>query len=94
MLWKGEHVLTHNRLYLQQRTDREELLSLYEQSMQICSVALWRFGDLPLPQPAPIPEQHPTLEKALKLMIPIASAYERNELVDTNAVKAAQNQGT
>ena len=38
VLWRGEHVATKNNLRVQHRNDRGLLVSLYEQSLQVCQV--------------------------------------------------------
>ena len=51
VLWEGEPVMSHNRLVIRQRTDRDSLTALHEQQHQIMQVAVWKFGPLPSPQP-------------------------------------------
>ncbi len=83
-LWSGEHATSSHALKLEQRPDRNLLVSLYEQSRQICSLQAKRFtgrlGDLPGPQPGVLPRNHPILEEMLKIMIPVAEKYQSAEL--------------
>ena len=45
VLWEAEHEITHHKIWMAQRVDRRLLLSVYEQSRQICQVRLDVFGE-------------------------------------------------
>ena len=89
-LWESTHFETHNKLYLAQRTDRTLLLSLYEQGHQIAQVNVATFGTLPAPQPGVVAKGHPTLEKAMNFMKPLAVAYATGEITDRAELKNAK----
>ena len=92
VLWQAEHVTTHNTLRIMQRTDRQLLLYLYDQSRGMLGVRCDLFGDLPLPQPASVANDHPTIVKALAFLEPIAMAYSRGEIEDNAGLKLAREQ--
>jgi hypothetical protein len=89
--WTGEHVDTHNTLTLQQRTDRMQLLSLYDQGAQILQVPLYKFGDLPLPQPGVVPDDLTALKKAVDFMMPFCLIWQKNECQDKNILRDMKN---
>ena len=85
--WEKEHSTTHNRIFISQRTDREQLLSLWEQEHQLAQVALWKFGPLPLPQPRPVPSDCPALVAAIKFLVPLGEAWANDEIKDKDELK-------
>jgi hypothetical protein len=75
-LWSGVRTSTNHALHLAQRPDRHLLLSLYEQGVrQRLQVKMNFFGELPLPQPAVLPRDHPIVKSAVNFMQPIAEDY-------------------
>jgi hypothetical protein len=86
-LWQGEHHASHHRLSISQRTDRQLLLSAYEQGKQIAQVRMSLFGVLPEPQPAVIPRDSEILAKALDFLQPLMEAYACGDAVDIPALK-------
>jgi hypothetical protein len=46
----GEHHQSHNRITVKARTDRQMLMSMYEQGKQILQVAIKKFGDEKSPE--------------------------------------------
>ena len=85
--WEKEHRTTHNRIYIQQRTDREQLLSLFEQEHQLTQVALWKFGPLPLPQPRPVPRDCAALMAAIDFLVPLGEAWANDSIKDKDVLK-------
>ena len=88
--WSGNHSVSHNSLRVSQRTDRVQLMSLYEQARQIGSIEIWRFckpEELPQPQPARISDSHPAVVGAAAFMSHIGKQYaagkiELNQIYD------------
>ena len=89
-LWSGE-TPSHNRVLIQQRTDRDLLLSIYEQSRHILQVKMSLFGDLPGVQPCVVPTSTPALQKALAFMSGLAKRYCDGEIEDAPALKKERN---
>ena len=65
-VWEGEHATSHHRLFVQKRVDRSLLVSLYEQTRQICQVQVKMFG----PE-----DSEEAFQKAAKLMTEIGETY-------------------
>ena len=63
------------------------LLNLYEQDTKhlIC-INLWMFGELPMPQPGPVPDDCEAVIRAVKWMTPLAEAWVRDEIKDVAAL--------
>ncbi|CAK0828552.1 unnamed protein product [Prorocentrum cordatum] len=91
-MWTGEHSATHNVLTLQQRTDRMQLLSLYDQGAQILQVSLYKFGGLPMPQPGQVPNDDPTLRKAVDFMLPFCKMWESDKVQDKKELKRLKDE--
>ena len=75
VLWQAEHKRTHNIISIKQRTDRHLLISIFNTDNQICQARMDAFGELPQPQPAVVPIDHPTLAKALKHLSPVFQKF-------------------
>ena len=72
-VWVGEHSVTHHRLVVKRRPDRGLLMSLYEQTAQICQVRVSRLD--------PGGEETEDGEaKAGEVMMAIGKRFEANEL--------------
>ena len=69
-LWSGQHHASKNALIIRQRKDHHLLCSIYEQGKQIAQTVVQNFGELPLPQPEYVSNDHPAVEKALKFLLP------------------------
>ena len=85
-LWEMESSNRH-ALYIAQRVDRTLLVSLYEQGKQILMVRADKFAELPSPQPARVPNDHPAIVKALALMAPIATDYAKGVIQQGDKVE-------
>ena len=90
-IWEAEHKIAHHRIWTAQRVDRTLLLSVYEQARQICQVRLDLFGDLPQPQPAPIPDDHPAIPKAMQFMEPLLKRFIADDIKDAQELKQARD---
>ena len=91
-LWSGVRASTKHALHLAQRPDRSLLLSLYEQSRQRLQVKVSLFGDLPLPQPAVVARDHPTLAAALKFMTAIAEEFANGVIGEASELGAIRDE--
>ena len=74
-IFEGQHSVTKNKLVIAQRADRQLLLSLYEQSKQICQVRVDRCGPLPGTQPCTVPLETPALQTCIVFMKKVAQDY-------------------
>jgi hypothetical protein len=83
-----EHSQTHHRITIQQRCDRELLLSCYEQTRQILQCRIDRFGGLEEPQPRTLPNDHAAVQGAFRYMRPLAERYASGELKTVIDLKA------
>jgi len=83
-----EHAQTHHRLCVQQRCDRELLLSCYEQSRQILQHRIDRFGILEEPQPRTMLNSHAAVQAALRHMGPLIERYAKGELKTVDDLKS------
>ena len=82
-LWSGVRISTNHALHLAQRPDRHLLLSLYEQGVrQRLQVKMCFFGELPLPQPAILPRDHPIVKSAVNFMLQIAEDYASGKILE------------
>jgi hypothetical protein len=77
--WEGEHVVTHNRISVSQRVDRNLLLSIYEQNKQVGMLKMSHFGEIQN-EHQQIEPTHPVAIAAYKFFIPIAKAYAENTI--------------
>ena len=84
IMWEKEHVITHNKVVVKQRTDRCQLLAVYDQNRQVLQVCLKWFGNLPLPQPEMVPADNPALKKAFDFVLPLAEMWQ-SDAVKTKA---------
>ena len=71
-LWVGTHNQTKHKIVLKQRVDRVLLLSLYEQERHVLQVPVSSFGPNES-EHVQLDREHPTLKKALAMMIPLAT---------------------
>lgn len=90
--WEGVHVATSHRLHIEQRPDRNLLLSMFEQNRQIAQVRMDLFGPLPEPQPAIIHRDHETFKAALRFLTPLAERYASGDLATTNDLRRARDE--
>ena len=88
-LWVGTHSQTKHKIVLKQRVDRVRLLSLYEQQRQTLQVTMSSFGPVGS-EHVQLDRDHPTLKKALAMMIPLATQFCQNELAKKD-LKAARD---
>ena len=86
--WKATHSVTNNSLSLRQRTDRVQLLCLYDQNVVILQIALYKFGELPEPQPNHVHADSPALKEAIEFMTPFCKQWQLDEVKDRQALKA------
>jgi hypothetical protein len=68
------------------------LLSLQESTRQILQVHLWKFGELPQPQPQPIKNDHPTCVKAVAFLMPLILDYKDGKYDSEVELKAARDE--
>ena len=79
-IFEGQHSVTKNKLVVNQRADRQLLLSLYEQSKQICQIRVDRCGTLPGNQPATVPLETPALQTCIVFMTKVAQDYASDKI--------------
>ena len=90
-VWSGEHCLTHNTLHVRKRPDRGLLISLFEQTLQICSVPVdwlatngWRSEHRSKPASDPerfnAPNTEAAVKRAIDLMMAISKDYAENKI--------------
>ena len=91
-LWNGIRKIDGHALKLAQRPDRQLLLSLFEQTRQVCAVQVAWFGEVPLPQPAVVPKDTESLTKAMAFLKPLAIAYASGEIKDRSDLTVARDQ--
>jgi hypothetical protein len=90
-LWNGIRKIDGHALKLAQRPDRQLLLSLFEQTRQVCAVQVAWFGEVPLPQPAVVPKDTESLTKAMAFLKPLAIAYASGEIKDRSDLTEARD---
>ena len=74
------HKATHHRVIIEQRVDRELLLSVKEQSRQVLMLRVLmlrvdKFGDLPGCQPCKVPSDTKALQDCYKFMFPFVNHW-------------------
>jgi hypothetical protein len=74
VLWCAEHTDTKHAIYMQQRIDRQLLLSLYEQTRQRLQIRVDLFGEVS-EQNRHLPKDDEVLGRALAFMVPIAEQF-------------------
>jgi hypothetical protein len=74
VLWSAEHTDTKHAIYMQQRIDRQLLLSLYEQTRQRLQIRVDLFGEVS-EQNRHLPKDDEVLGRALAFMVPIAEQF-------------------
>jgi hypothetical protein len=79
-IFEGQHSVTKNKLVVAQRADRHLLLSLYEQSKQICQIRVDRGGTLPGTQPSTVPLETPALQTCIVFMTKVAQDYASDKI--------------
>jgi hypothetical protein len=90
-VWSGEHCLTHNTLHVRKRPDRGLLISLFEQTLQICSVPVdwletngWRSEHRSKPASDPerfnAPNTEAAVKRAIDLLMAIAKDYAEDKI--------------
>ena len=79
-IFEGQHSVTNNKLVVAQRVDRQLLLSLYEQSKQICQIRVDRCGTLPGSQPCIVPLETPALQTCIVFMKQAAQDYASDKI--------------
>jgi len=94
-VWEGQTEMNH-ALLIQQRADRQVLISLFEQSRQILQVTAKTFGDVPdRPEgkncAEPLDPTHPAVVKAVEFLKPLAQKYATGDIGSAAALKAARD---
>ena len=79
-IFEGQHSVTKNKLVVAQRADRQLLLSLYEQTKQICQIRVDRCGTLPGTQPSTVPLETPALQTCIVFMKKVAQDYASDKI--------------
>ena len=79
-IFEGQHSVTKNKLVVAQRADRHLLISLYEQSKQICQIRVERCGTLPGTQPCTVPLETPALQTCIVFMTKVAQDYASDKI--------------
>ena len=69
-VWEGAHTTSMHRLYVQRRPDRGLLMSLYEQTAQVCSVRVFLFH-----KPGEEEEGAPAEQRASEFMQTLGKRY-------------------
>jgi hypothetical protein len=92
-LFEGVHSLTHNKIKVDQRTDRALLVSIYEGSRQVWQMCPWDLGDLPEEpkQPRRIPNENMVIQKSFNLIKPVLDQYIEGK-IDLEKMKADLNE--
>lgn len=88
-LWEGTHHATHHVLQLKQRPDRCLLLSLYEQSRQVCQWKVAKHGVLEDPTNSIKPADHEAVVAAANFAIPFCLKYAEGHFEDAKELKKA-----
>ena len=88
-LWEGTHLGTHHVLQLRQRADRALLLSLYEQSRQICQWRVANHGTVEEPTNAIKPAEHVAVVATAEFAIPWCISYAEGRIKDARELKSA-----
>jgi hypothetical protein len=78
-LWASTHAVTKHKISIQQRVDRNLLLSLFEQTRQILQIRIDLFGPIE-DQRSQLPKDSDFVKKSLSFMQPIAEKYCRGDL--------------
>ena len=77
MYWQGEAADTHHRISARFRTDRNDLISIYEQGRQICQVRADYFGKYDTQE-----EKKATQKVAADFMVELAKQYAKGGMDD------------
>ena len=64
------------------------MLCLYDQNVVILQIALYKFGELPGPQPNHVHADSPALKEAIEFMTPFCKQWQLDEVKDRQALKA------
>ena len=81
VLWEAVQAGTHHKLIISQRLDRSLLISLYEQSRQVCQVRADIFADISAEdQRSQRPADHPAIVAGVAFMAAIGQKYATGEL--------------
>ena len=81
VLWEAVQAGTHHKLIMSQRLDRSLLISLYEQSRQVCQVRADVFADISAEdQRSQRPADHPAIVAGVAFMAAIGQKYATGEL--------------
>ena len=72
-IWEGTKIDTKHKIVVKQRTDRQLLVCIYEQSRQILQVRADYFA--PLDAQTMLENNHPAVCGAAEVLVPIAQAY-------------------
>ena len=86
-LWEGTHLATHHTLTLKQRSDRHLLVSLYEQSRQICQWVVAKHGEVN--SNLIIPNDTPAVAATAKFATPFCVMYAEGQIKDSKELKQA-----
>ena len=79
-IFEGQHSVTKNKLVVAQRADRQLLISLFEQSKQICQIRVDRCGTLPGSQPCVVPLETPALQTCIVFLTKVAQDYASDKI--------------
>ena len=88
-IWEGEHSVSHNKLKIEQRTDRVLLVAAYMGIQQIGNLTAWDFGDLPGTQPGRVPNDNPSIVRAAAYMRGVLVRFAQDELKSVKEFKEA-----
>lgn len=91
-LWAAAHCKTHNKLTLAQRVDRGLLLSLDDQTKQVCQWRVDRHGKLPKEQQQPslVDNNDPAVQACAAFAVPECKLYASYKL-SQRSIKVARN---
>ena len=78
-LWVATQKETKHKLTIKQRVDRCLLLSLFEQQRQILQLRMNLLGPVD-DENRQLPKGHPTLEKALAIMVPLGTKFANSKM--------------
>ena len=76
-LWESRHAESGNRIWIDQRVDRQLLLSMYEQGKQRLQLSVNLFGNVPNERQSP---DHPAIKAALNIMVIVAEKFSKHLL--------------
>ena len=91
-----EHEVTHNKVWMIQRCDRSLLVSIYEQSKQICQVKASLFGEVTTEYADgsvhTMPNEHATIQACKAFLEPLMVSYCKDEIKDKCELKQLKDE--